>query len=230
MGWNIDNVEASFAIGRIAKDTVSISARSNKLNVHVIMERLGGGGHFNAAGAQIKNKTIEEVYNMLVNVIKNSLKGRGETMKVILVEDVKKQGKRGDTIDVSTGYGNFLLSKHLAVEANAANLAVLKEQKENEERRIEEEIAIAKKLKELLDATTVKISMKTGNNGKFFGSVSTKDIAEALSKQKLIDIDKRKIQLPEEKITSLGTFEATARLYKDINAKFNVEVVDEEEA
>ena len=128
---NIENIEAAFAIGKLSKEMIAISARSDKTNVHVIMEQLGGGGHFNAAGVQIKGKTIEEVYNSLVSVIKNSIKGKGDTMKVILIEDVKKQGKKGDTIDVSTGYGSYLLSKHLAIEANASNLAVLEEQKAN---------------------------------------------------------------------------------------------------
>ena len=227
---NIENIEAAFSIGRLSKDTVGISARSDKTNVHVIMEQLGGGGHFNAAGVQIKGKTIDEVYNSLVSVIKNSIKGKGDTMKVILIEDVKKQGKKGDTIDVSTGYGSYLLSKHLAIEANASNLAVLEEQKANEERRIQEEIAVSNKLKQILSTVSIKIKVKTGENGKIFGSVSTKDIAEALKKQQSIDVDKRKIVLPEEKILSLGTYPVTAKLYKDITAKFEIQVVDEEEA
>ena len=225
---NIDNVEASFSIGKISKDTVSVSARSNKVNVHIIMEKLNGGGHFNAAGAQIKNATVGEVYSMLVNAIKDTLRGKGEYMKVILIEDVKKQGKKGDIIDVQTGFGNYLLSRHLAIEANASNIAALEEQKENEERRIEEEIAVAKKLKDILETTTVKVTVKTGSNGKLFGSVSTKEIADALLEQKNINVDKRKIMLPDEKITALGTYQASARLYKDVMAKFNIEVIDGE--
>ncbi|MCR5564417.1 MAG: 50S ribosomal protein L9 [Gammaproteobacteria bacterium] len=225
---NIDNVEASFSIGKISKDTVSVSARSNKVNVHIIMEKLNGGGHFNAAGAQIKNATVEEVYSMLVNAIKDTLRGKGEYMKVILIEDVKKQGKKGDIIDVQTGFGNYLLSRHLAIEANASNIAALEEQRENEERRIEEEMAVAKKLKDILETTTVKVTVKTGSNGKLFGSVSTKEIADALMEQKNINVDKRKIMLPDEKITALGTYQASARLYKDVMAKFNIEVIDGE--
>ncbi len=227
---NIENIEAAFAIGKLSKEMIAISARSDKTNVHIIMEQLGGGGHFNAAGVQIKGKTIEEVYNSLVSVIKNSIKGKGDTMKVILIEDVKKQGKKGDTIDVSTGYGSYLLSKHLAIEANASNLAVLEEQKANEERRIQEEIAVNTKLKDILSTVSIKIKVKTGENGKIYGSVSTKDIAEALKKQQNIDVDKRKIVLPEDKILSLGTYPVTAKLYKDITAKFEIQVVDEEEA
>ena len=227
---NIENIEAAFAIGKLSKEMIGISARSDKTNVHIIMEQLGGGGHFNAAGVQIKGKTIEEVYNSLVSVIKNNIKGKGDTMKVILIEDVKKQGKKGDTIDVSTGYGSYLLSKHLAIEANASNLAVLEEQKANEERRIQEEIAVNTKLKEILSSVSIKIKVKTGENGRIYGSVSTKDIAEALKKQQNIDVDKRKIVLPEDKILSLGTYPVTAKLYKDITAKFEIQVVDEEEA
>ena len=227
---NIENIEAAFAIGKLSKEMIAISARSDKTNVHIIMEQLGGGGHSNAAGVQIKGKTIEEVYNSLVSVIKNSIKGKGDTMKVILIEDVKKQGKKGDTIDVSTGYGSYLLSKHLAIEANASNLAVLEEQKANEERRIQEEIAVNTKLKDILSSVSIKIKVKTGENGKIYGSVSTKDIAEALKKQQNIDVDKRKIVLPEDKILSLGTYPVTAKLYKDITAKFEIQVVDEEEA
>ena len=221
---NIENIEAAFAIGKLSKELIGISARSDKTNVHIIMEQLGGGGHFNAAGVQIKGKTIDEVYNSLVSVIKNSIKGKGDTMKVILIEDVKKQGKKGDTIDVSTGYGSYLLSKHLAIEANASNLAVLEEQKANEERRIQEEIAVNTKLKEILSSVSIKIKVKTGENGRIYGSISTKDIAEALKKQQNIDVDKRKIVLPEDKILSLGTYPVTAKLYKDITARFEIQV------
>ena len=224
---SIDNIEASFAIGRIGKEQVSISARSHKINVHVIMEQLGGGGHFNMAGAQIHTDSVEEVKNALIGVIKSSLEGKGETMKVILIADVKKLGKNGDTVDVQTGYGNYLLTKHLAIEANASNLHVLEEQKAEEERRIQEEINVALKLKEILEKVTVTIPVKTGANGKIFGSISTKDVEDGLKEQHAIDVDKKKLILPDNKINALGTYDVLAKLYKGIDATFHVEVIEE---
>ena len=149
-------------------------------------------------------------------------------MNVILIADVKKLGKNGDTVDVQTGYGNYLLTKHLAIEANASNLHVLEEQKAEEERRIQEEINVALKLKGILEKVTVTIPVKTGANGKIFGSISTKDVEDGLKEQHAIDVDKKKLILPDNKINALGTYDVLAKLYKGIDATFHVEVIEEE--
>lgn len=151
-------------------------------------------------------------------------------MKIILVEDVKKKGKKGDIIECSSGYANYLLSKKSAIEANAANIAVLEEEKAAKEQHQKEEIEVAKKLKSLLEEKTVVVSVKTGENGKFFGSVSTKMISDELSKQFKISIDKRKISIPDEKIEALGTYDCPIKLHKEVTAILKVEVKEDKEA
>ena len=150
-------------------------------------------------------------------------------MKVILVEDVKKKGKKGDIIDCTPGYANFLLTKKMAIEANAANIAVLNEEKASEEKRQKEELEIASKLKDVLSNLTVIIRVKTGEKGKFFGSVSNKMISEELLKQHNIEVDKRKIYLPQDKIDSLGTFKCKVKLHAKVEAELTIDVKEEKE-
>ena len=229
----VDDISAGFAIGKIDKDIVGISARSNGLvNIHVLMEYFGGGGHFNMGAAQIKDKSIEEVKSELINVIKE-LKDKDKkddnSMKVILVKDVKGKGKKGDVIDVTPGYANFLLTKKDAIEANAANMAVLNEEKASEEKKKKEELEIATKLKEILSKLTVVVKVKTGDSGKFFGSVSNKMISEELMKQHNIEIDKRKIILPKDKMDSLGTFKCVVKLHTNVEADLTIDIKEEKE-
>ena len=229
----VDGIDAGFAIGKIDKDIVGISARSNGLvNIHVLMEHFGGGGHFNMGAAQIKDKSIEEVRAELINVIKE-LKDKDKrddnSMKVILVKDVKGRGKKGDVIDVTPGFANFLLTKKDAIEANAANMAVLNEEKASEEKRKKEELELATKLKEVLSKLTVVVKVKTGEKGKFFGSVSNKMISEELLKQHNIEIDKRKIVLPKDKIDSLGTFKCTVKLHANVESDLTIDIKEDKE-
>lgn|GEM_PF-176902 len=230
---SIDKVVAGFAIGIIdkKKKTIGISARSDgSFNIHSEMEKFGGGGHFNMGAAQIEGSTIKDVHDMLLNNLEGTFKGEGDLMKIILVEDVKKKGKKGDIIECSSGYANYLLSKKSAIEANAANIAVLEEEKAAKEQHQKEEIEVAKKLKSLLEEKTVVVSVKTGENGKFFGSVSTKMISDELSKQFKISIDKRKISIPDEKIEALGTYDCPIKLHKEVTAILKVEVKEDKEA
>ena len=226
---DIDNVIAGFAIGKLDEKTVGVSGRSNgTFNIHSLLEMMGGGGHFNIGAAQIVNKTTLEVEQNLKEDINIVVKGDGSTMKVILVEDVRKQGKKGDTIDVTPGFGVFLISKKQAIEANAANIAALEEEKAQKERQAQDELEVAQKLKAILDKVTVKIAVKVGQSGKFFGSVSTKDISDALEAQEHITVDKRKIDFANsEKITALGNYDVTARLNKDVTANFKIQLVEE---
>ena len=147
-------------------------------------------------------------------------------MKVILTQDVKGQGKKGQMIDVSDGYGrNFLLAKGLAVEANASNVNVMKTKQAAEEARKAKELAEAKALAAELAKVNLTIRVKAGENGKLFGAVSTKDIADELKKQYHYDVDKKKMVL-REMIKSLGTYEVQAKLYSEVSAKFNVIVAE----
>ena len=148
-------------------------------------------------------------------------------MKVILTQDVKSQGKKGDLINVSDGYArNFLLPKGLAKEASkqAMNELEGKRGAEQYRRNLEEEKArnIAERMKEI----TVNLKAKSGAGGKLFGSITSKDVAEALHSQFNIEIDKRKLDL-KDGIKNCGTTEVTAHLYTQITGKFKVCVTEE---
>lgn len=147
-------------------------------------------------------------------------------MKVILTQDVKGQGKKGQMVDVSDGYArNFLLAKGLAVEANATNVNVMKTRQAAEAARKAKELAEAKELAAQLAKVNLTIRVKAGENGKLFGAVSNKDIADELKKQYQFDVDKKKLVL-REMIKSLGTYEVQAKLYNEVSAKFNVNVTE----
>ena len=143
-------------------------------------------------------------------------------MKVVLLQDVKGQGKKDDLINVSDGYArNFLFPKKLAVEADAKVLNDIKNKEAAKQRRIELEKQAARDTAEKLAGTLVKIKVKEGADGKFYGSVTTKDIAEALKEQCGIEVDKRKVVLGEN-IKGYGTYTVDVKLYPEISAKLNV--------
>ena len=144
-------------------------------------------------------------------------------MEVILKQDVKSLGKKGEKVNVSDGYArNFLFPKGMAVEANAQAMTEYRNQEASKQHKIDVEVASANENKKLLDGKTVKLTAKAGQNGKLFGSVTTKDIAEAIKKQISVDIDKRKIVCND--IKNFGTYKAEIKLYPGIAAEISVEV------
>ena len=144
-------------------------------------------------------------------------------MKVILTQDVKAQGKKGDVVNVSDGYArNFLFKNGLAIEANAANMNSLNNQKAAEKHRKDEEKAAAMELAKQLNSTTATISIKTGENGKLYGALSSQNIADAL-KGMGIELDKRKIVLTSP-IKTLGVHKVTVKPYAEITATLTVKV------
>ncbi len=148
-------------------------------------------------------------------------------MDIVLLEDVKALGKKGQVVKVSDGYArNFILPKKLGVEATPKNLNELKLQKANEERQAARLLAEAKELGEKLNAAKVTLAIKAGENGKAFGSVSGKEIASAVASQLGLELDKKKLVLPEP-IKVLGTHEVPVKLHRDVTAKLTVEVVAE---
>ena len=145
-------------------------------------------------------------------------------MKVILLQDVKALGKKGEVVNVNDGYArNFILPKKLGVEANGKNLNDLELQKNNEAKVAQEHLDAAKKLAEELKAGKVVLTMKVGEGGRTFGSVSSKEIAEAVKEQMHLDIDKKKIQLKEQ-IKTLGTHIVSVKLHPEVTAELNVSV------
>ena len=145
-------------------------------------------------------------------------------MKVILLQDVKALGKKGEVVNVNDGYArNFILPKKLGVEANGKNLNDLKLQKNNEAKVAQEHLDAAKKLAEELKAGKVVLTMKVGEGGRTFGSVSSKEIAEAVKEQMHLDIDKKKIQLKEQ-IKTLGTHIVSVKLHPEVTAELDVSV------
>ena len=145
-------------------------------------------------------------------------------MKVLLLADVKGQGKKDQIVEVSDGYArNFLFPKKLAVPADAKVMSEAKSKEESKQFRLKEEKAAAKALAEKLETITVKITAPSGSDNRLYGSVTTKDIAEALKSQHKIEIDKRKLVL-NDNIKSYGTYEVEVKVYPEISAKLKVTV------
>jgi large subunit ribosomal protein L9 len=148
-------------------------------------------------------------------------------MKVIFLKDVKGKGKKGEVKNVADGYAqNFLFKQGLAVEATPANLKALEAQKNKQKREAEEELARAKQLKEQLEQLTVELSAKAGEGGRLFGSITSKQIAEALQSQHNIKIDKRKIEL-NDAIRSLGYTNVPIKLHPEVTATLKVHVSEQ---
>lgn len=147
-------------------------------------------------------------------------------MKVILLEDVKSVGKKGEMLEVSEGYAkNFLLKKKVALEATAENMNNLKLQKKHEEKVAEENFQAAKAFGEEIEQQKVVVKMKAGEGGKAFGSVSSKEIAKAYTEQFGKEIDKKKLVLPDA-IKNFGTYEVKVKLHPKVTATLRVQVTE----
>lgn len=145
-------------------------------------------------------------------------------MKIILIQDVKKLGKKGEIIEASDGYArNYILPQKLGIEANQKNLNDLKLQKMKEEKDAQRILDEAKALAEKIGGQVVTVKMKAGEGGKVFGSVSAKEIAEAMKKQNALEIDKKKIQL-QEPIKSFGFHEVGIKLHPQVTGTLRVKV------
>ena len=144
-------------------------------------------------------------------------------MKVVLLQDVKGLGKKGELVNTSDGYArNFLFPRKLAMEANSQAMSELKNREAAEKHRIDMEIAAAKASAEKLEGKTVRLTAKAGANGKLFGSVTPKDVAAAIAQQFSIELDKRKVVV--EDIKAFGTYPVEVKLYNGISAAMLVMV------
>jgi len=148
-------------------------------------------------------------------------------MKVILLQDVKALGKKGQIVDVSDGYArNSLLPKKIAAEANSKNLNDLKLQNANKEKVAAEQLADAKAFAEELKTKEIIVHIKGGEGGRTFGSVSSKEIAAAFKQQCGVEIDKKKIQL-EESIKSFGVYDVKIKLHPQVMGSLKVKVQEQ---
>lgn len=147
-------------------------------------------------------------------------------MKIILLQDEKKLGKKGDIIEATEGYArNYILPKKIGVEATPGNMNDLKLQKANDAKIAQEQLDAAKVLAEELAARQVIVKMKAGEGGRAFGSVSTREIAAAVKEQHNLEIDKKKIQLPEA-LRNFGSYEVSVKLHPQVTGKLTVKVVE----
>lgn len=148
-------------------------------------------------------------------------------MEVILLQDVKSLGKKGEIVKVNDGYArNYILPKKLGVEANSKNLNDLKLQKAHEAKVAAEQLEAARQLAEEIEEKEVVLKLKLGEGGKTFGSVSSKEIADAAKAQLGYEIDKKKIQL-KESIKTIGTHNVAIRLHAKVTAELKVKVIEE---
>lgn len=147
-------------------------------------------------------------------------------MKIILLQDEKKLGKKGDIIEASEGYArNYILPKKIGVEATSKNLNDLKLQKANEEKVAQEQLKAAQELAKVLETKQVVIHVKAGEGGKMFGSVSSKEIVSEFKKQHNMELDKKKIVLADS-IKAFGNYEVAIKLHPQVTGKFVVKVTE----
>ncbi|TYS18071.1 50S ribosomal protein L9 [Rossellomorea vietnamensis] len=148
-------------------------------------------------------------------------------MKVIFLKDVKGKGKKGEVKNVADGYAhNFLIKQGLAVEATNSSVSQLEGQKNKEKKQAQEELEDAKKLKAILEELTVEMTAKSGEGGRLFGSITSKQIADQLKKTHKIKVDKRKIEM-NDAIRSLGFTNVPVKLHQDVTATLKVHVTEE---
>ena len=148
-------------------------------------------------------------------------------MEIVLLEDVKALGKKGQIVKVNDGYArNFIMPKKLGVEANAKNLNDLKLQQAHADKVAAEQLAAAKELGKKIEASKVELAVKSGEGGKVFGSVSSKEIAAAVKEQLGLELDKKKLQI-QEPIKNLGVHEVMVKLHREVTAKLRVHVTEQ---
>jgi cyclic-di-AMP phosphodiesterase len=223
---DIEGVDASFAFAYVDDNKVSISARSQgSINVQILMEQLGGGGHLTAAATQMNETSIEQAIHELTELLQFEYGGEAEDMKVILLEDVKGRGKQDDVIEVASGYGQFLLTQKKAVLASEESLKALQEKRDQEAQALEQHLELMRKLKADIDGKHIQLEIQVGQDNKLFGAVTTKHIVEKFEAVHGITLDKKKVELSSE-INSPGIYTVTVHLHKQIHAQFEVHIVE----
>lgn len=222
---SIEGISLGITIGLIGDNEIGLSARSlGKINCQALMEKMKGGGHLNNAAAQVKDSTISEVKEDLKKKL-DSFVAEDVKMKVILLKDIKGKGKKGDTLDLQPGYANYIVKAGQAMLATAENINTVEEEKELVKIKAEKLLTEMKELKVTIESSPIKIGVKVGKEQKMFGTVSTKQIADAIEEKFNKKVDKRKINLAAP-INTLGTFNIEIQLHKEVNAVIKLFVVE----
>lgn len=224
---SVKDLDVGITIGKIENHIVGISARSlGTINAQVLMEKMGGGGHFNNAAAQIRTDDIRAVYEQLITYI-DELIEKGESVKVILRKDVKGHGKADEIIDCNQGFANHLIRTDQAILATSENLKRLDEQKKQEQMAEEKHLQEMKELRVKIESTPIKIHVKTGLEGKMFGTVSIKQVVDTFLKETGVQLDKKNIKF-KGTINALGSYDIPIELHKQVTAIIKVYVVEKE--
>lgn len=222
----IEHIDAVFSVGYVREGTVGVSARSTgQVNVQLIMEFFGGGGHLTSAAVQ-KEVHIDDMIDAIKQKINLEYGGQDQPMKVILLEDVSGRGKKDDIIDVAGGYGQFLLTQKKAIVASDDNVKALHERQEKEFEAQQKHLELMKTLKQDIDHKHITLSIQVGKDGKLFGSITTKHIVETFEKVHGITLDKKKVELSSD-INSIGIYTVTVHLHKGVDAQFEVHIEEE---
>jgi ribosomal protein L9 len=223
---DIENIDAVFSVGYVKEGIVGVSARSNgQVNVQVLMEFFGGGGHLTSAAVQ-KEANIDDMIEAIKQKINLEYGGQDQPMKVILLEDVKGRGKKDEVIEVAGGYGQFLLTQKKAMLANDDNLKILHDRQEKVFEDQQKHTELMKTLKQEIDHKHIKLTIQVGKDGKLFGAITTKHIVETFEKTHGITLDKKKVELSSD-INSVGIYTVIVHLHKGVDAQFEVHIDEE---
>lgn len=224
---SISGVELGITIGYIGEKEVGLSARSlGTINCQMIMEKMGGGGHLNNAAAQRKNQTIKEVIALLKEKLDSYLEEE-ETVKIIMIKDYKKLGKKNEILDLPAGHANFIIKSGIAIVASPENIKNLERQQAEENDRELREVEEKTEQKAIIEKTQITLHVRIGNDGKMFGSITTKQIADEIEKATGIKVEKRKIT-SEDSLNTVGEHIVTIELYRNVKAKLTVYIVEAE--
>lgn len=226
---NIDKVEASFTFYYLDDGYIGVSARSRgDINVQLVMEAIGGGGHRTVAGAQVKGRTMEEAQDVVMAALRETLDKIRRLMKNEgnLIRRCKETREKGDIVEVSEGYGrNFLLPRKLAAPGTSENINDAKQKKAAAQHKAQvasdEAVILASQLKKV----ELTIPVKVGEGGKVFGAITGKNISDAAKEQYDIDLDKKKVEI-KDPIKSVGDYDVTIRVHPTITSVIKIHVVE----
>ncbi len=226
MAVEIDNVDAAFTIAKINNNEVAISARSfGEVNVQVIMEQLGGGGHLNNAGAQFTGATIKEVYEQLTKTISNNEMSNKDTKQLLLIRNVKNLGSPGDVIEVGEIAHSYHLRHGNAVDASPQNIRSYEQDKLYNEEKAKIELNDMRNLREKIESNNLIIFVDLDNKqrNKIKKTITTDQILYEYYKQFNILIDNDAVTY-RDPLTKLGVYKISVQLHKQVQAYIRVEV------